>query len=207
MLEDLIKTLDVKDKVDQGDVFKDVFFEVIGQNITSVILTPRCDLAYKADFVVMCAVLSFEKMFQAYLKKTFSMDFKGFNTLKQNVPIVSQKVEADKTKQDKSDENKWKQINEFLFKMIDNAYMLRYQWLDKLPGATGYWYVDFQMAQFLKASDLKPENRIARIVSPLRESLSSRYASYMGRVGLPPEKKEKDKLVQEIIESCSGYSD
>lgn len=76
----------------------------------------------------------------------------------------------------------------------------RYHWLGKLPSIENkYWYIDLAITECVKYIDLKTENRIAMIKSPLRESVPTKYAAYMGRVGLPWEKPDWRNLAKEVV--------
>ncbi len=174
-----------EDALDQSNVFRDIEFTVVDKKLNAVLITPACDLAYSKGSLLFCAVLNYEKLLPIEAEKSLSIDLKDCrengcsNTKKNNL--------------------KEKLIEPFLNLNVD-----RYHWLGRLPGVSGYWYIDYNFSECLDPQKLDLENRIAIVKSPLRESIPTRYSNYLNRIGLPWENEDRLKRAEEILSSYLG---
>ena len=57
---------DIKSKIDQGDVFSDIYFTAIDARVNAVVITPTCDLVQeKAQFIKFISTVSLEFVIKA----------------------------------------------------------------------------------------------------------------------------------------------
>lgn len=165
-------------ELDQSNIFENIKFNAVDRNLKGILVTPACNLAHDKGVFLFCAVLNYEKMFPVEMKNhSMNLDELSLETLS-----ISKKKSI---------------IN--IIKRFLNSQVERYHWLGKIPGADGYWYVDYNLSECIKPENLKMEDRIAILDSPLRESVPTRYSNYLNKIGLPWEDEHREELANEIL--------
>lgn len=156
--------------LDQGDLFVGIYFPAIDSNVNAVVITPTCDLEQgKAHFVQFIATVSLVfvlKIIADGLEIDQSLFDSGITlTKKQTVNMI--KAVKRNTNGD----------------LLPRYYLLtKYQ--DTFPAS----YLDFQQSFVYPTRQVVEDlmqKRIARIESPWREQISSRYSGYSMRIGTP----------------------
>jgi hypothetical protein len=180
MYHEYITTVDDGDDLDQCQIIDNIEFLSVGENLIGVIMTPVCDIAQdKVDHFNLCALLPFEDYFFKTILKNFKVDKYAFkNSLSKS---------------------KAKEINKFLVSFLNNQ-LPRFHYIGDLINEDGLWYIDYQLIQSVhvnRASNLL-KNRLAKISSPLKESIFVRFAHYLGRVGLNGENEDRIREAERI---------
>jgi len=162
---------DEEGKIDQGDVFVDIYFAATAERVNAVVISPACDLEHnKADFVKFISTVSFELVAKNILLHHSRIDESDFAS--------GQAI--NKTKYDSA-------INT-LKSNINGNLLPRYYFLPSYSDSFADSYLDFQkvfVLQVQQVFDSYIANRITRIASPWREQIAERYSGYSGRVGTP----------------------
>lgn len=168
-------TIDAPSTLDQGVVLRDVYFYADDEKLFGLVLTPRCDIEQsKADFVQLCALYPMYQFIQAMLNSTWS---------KLNDPTKVADLRG--------------QIRNLAKQRIP-----RYHWFDPLPGTQVPLIADFQHIASLLLHDLGDIELVAELASPFREQVPTRYAAYMGRVGVPDSPEaDRERWVEVVITS------
>ena len=74
---------DEEEKVDQGDVFVDIYFPATAERVNAVVVSPACDLKHnKADFVKFVSAVSFELIARDILLSYAGIDEFDFGSRK-----------------------------------------------------------------------------------------------------------------------------
>ena len=162
---------DDEDKINQGDVFVDMYFAATSERVDAVVISPACDLQHnKADFVKFVSTVPFELVARRILLDHSKIDEVDFES---GEVISSRKCDG---------------AIKALKQNVDGDLLPRYYLLpshtDLLPDS----YIDLQRVFVLQVQNLFDSyiaNRVARIASPWREQLAERYSGYSGRVGTP----------------------
>lgn len=162
---------DEEGKIDQGDVFVDIYFAATAERVNAVVISPTCDLEHnKADFVKFVSTVSFKLVARNILLDHSRIDEFDFGSGE----AISQR--------------KYDGAINALKRNINGDLLPRYYFLpgysDSLPNS----YLDFQKVfvnQVQQVFDSYIANRVARIASPWREQIAERYSGYSGRVGTP----------------------
>ena len=168
--------------LDQCDIFDQIHFSGVGEDLIGIAVTATCDYAQnKADHNLFCAVLPFNNLFYKVIEKELSLSKEQFL------------AEIAKGKK--------KEIIDRIKKLLNNQYP-RYHWIGNLPGKDGFWYVDYQLVQSLNQNynDQLLLKKFAKVQSPLKESIYVRFANYVGRVGLVGEHDARETLANEIFD-------
>lgn len=159
-----------ENNLDQGDVFTDIYFPAIDSNVNAVVITPTCDLEQgKAHFIKFVA--------------SVPLDF----VLK----IIADSIGIDVSSFDSGTAINSKQCTKLITAARRNSngdllprYYLVTSYQDIFPAC----YLDFQQIFVVPTLQVKEEfmtKRFARIESPWKEQISSRYSGYSVRVGTP----------------------
>ena len=171
-------------RVDQGDIFKDIYFPALEENVTGVVITPTCDFEHnKAQFVKFVPAVEF----------TFVIRIIADSVGIEESIFTSGKVVS------KSQYNNPIRI---LRKNITGDFLPRYYLLPECSGLFPALYLDFQRVFVVPFKQLVEEyqsNRIMKVASPWREQIATRYASYSLRVGTPD---YADDELRNILESA-----
>ena len=89
-----------------------------------------------------------------------------------------------------------------LSKIIDQSHP-RWQWLEPLPGFDSGAIVDFQVILSIATAELEGAQVAATLDGPWREQVNSRYAAYMGRVGVPDVSRHERNQRRDAV--LNGY--
>ena len=183
MYDNLIQPINVKDTLDQSQIFDNVKFSAVKEDLFGILLTPVCDISQdRVSFYKFCPVLPFKVIFFQKLKDDINVSYEDFI----NSTYGSKKKDR---------------ILQYIPRVLNNQFD-RYHWLGKLPNEEDYWLVDYHLVETLSVEqfELIRVNRLYKLLSPIRESVLSRYSNYSGRVGLPSEEKERVELSAKIFE-------
>lgn len=187
--EDLICNPNFEDDIEQCDVFDKIKFHVLDEKHQSqkgIILNYGCDIAQdKFAFIHACVVLPYEKLFWLSLEK-------------------EQNITKEQFKADELSISKIKKIKEKTIQPFIHLQYPRRHWLGKLPNIVGFWYVDFEIITCIRKEDIKKINRIAKVSSPIKESVVSKHGQYLGRISLPFSKDDYNQEIEEVYEHFKG---
>ena len=162
-------SVDSTERVDQGDVFQDIYFPAVDGKVTAIVITPTCDLEHtKADFIKFVSVVSLNQIIQKIARH------KGIDDsfFKSGAYLPKGKTED---------------LLEAFTQNIRGDLFPRYYFLDEYADIFPASFADLQQIFVLPARLLNAEysdNRIARLVSPWREEIVARYSGYSMRVGV-----------------------
>lgn len=162
---------DEEGKIDQGDVFVDIYFAATDERVNAVVVSPACDLEHnKADFIKFVSTVSFELVAKDILLDHSRIDDSDFGS---GVAISR---------------TKYNSAMNVLTRNINGDLLPRYYFLPGYSDSFPDSYLDFQkvfVIQVQQVFDSYMTNRITRIASPWREQIAERYSGYSGRVGTP----------------------
>jgi hypothetical protein len=190
MWNDLIKPSVLSDEIEPSNIFGRVKFTAIETPQLGILVTPECDLENdKVDYINFCAVLPFNTYFYQKIETAKIISKEDFIS---GCGPGKMRACAD------------------MVKKVLNGNEYRYHFLGKLPNEleeNGLWYVDYQLTEsILKPSDLEElkGQRVAKLISPLKESIFVRFANYWGRIGLPGKEGDRDTYVSEVLGTMKG---
>jgi hypothetical protein len=185
MYDNCISECEVSEEIDQSQIFDNIPFTAINTSISGIIMTPTCDIAKgKTGYIVFCSVIPFENIFLKFLKdKT------------KNTP--------DNYKNDTISQGDKDKLYSRLLNLINNQ-IFQYHWIGEIPKLGGKWCVDYTLSTCCPIQQVRDsiEKRVAKILSPYKDSILSRYSAYVGRVALPEEDKEKQEYVKLLMEEA-----
>ena len=168
------------ERVDQGDVFKDIYFPAVDGNVSAIVITATCDLEQeKADYIKFVSVTSLnEVIIQIAEHKGIDSSF-----------FVSGAYLS---------HNKTKSLLDAITQNIRGDLFPRYYFLDEYADIFPASYADLQQifvvpSRLLYAKYL--DNRLARLKSPWREEIVVRYSGYSMRVGVPAYSEDELRVV------------
>lgn len=159
------------ERVDQGDVFQDIYFPAVDKNVSAIVITPTCDLEQgNADYIKYVSVVALDEVMPQIAKQN-NIDASFFksgaylsNTQTKNL------------------------IGTFI-KNIRGDFLPRYYFLDEYVDNFPACFADLQQIFVIPERLVYAEyldNRLARLVHPWREEIVARYSGYSMRVGVPP---------------------
>ena len=158
--------------IDQGVILRDCYIYALDAHQHGLILTPRCDFAQrKADSVHIAGVLDAHEVIREFIThewKDIGLADADGNPMSSS-PLSNTKRTA---------------LTKKLFELMKQKYP-RYHWLAPLPDSATPLVVDFQLITSCPMVELETYQIAAELVSPFRETISARYAAYMGRIGTP----------------------
>jgi len=156
--------------IDQGDIFKDIYFAAIESHVNAVIITPTCDLRLeKAHFVKFAGIVT-ANLVMKIIADSIGIGDEYFG----GDGILS--------------ESKKKSLIKAVDRNIDGIFLPRYYLLTKWGDIFQPCYVDLQQVFVIPTVQVTQEyvqNRVARLKSPWREQLVAQYTGYSMRVGTP----------------------
>lgn len=162
--------IDPEARVDQGDVFADIYFSAIDAYVNAVVITPTCDLEHeKAHFIKFISTVPLDMVIKIIA------DSVGVTESAFGAAVIISKD----------------QLNRLLKALRRNAagdFLPRYYLLPECQGKLPALYLDFQRVFVIPFRQVIEEylgNRVARIVSPWREQILAQYSGYSTRVGVP----------------------
>ena len=160
-----------EDRIDQGDVFVDIYFATNDERVNAVVISPTCDLEHnKADYVKFISTVAFELVIMDILMNHSRVDQSDFES---GQTISKKKYDS--------------AMNAIQYN-INGDLLPRYYFL---PGYSHFLhdsYLDFQMVFVIPLQQVYESyltNRVTRIASPWREQIAARYSGYSVRVGTP----------------------
>jgi len=179
MFENLVGIPDTSTSIRQGDIFKDILFTAVGENLLAILVTPECDIFQgKAPYLHFCALISFHAILGS-LNKISNKDFLELNV--------------------QDNKGKTKDLKNNTISGLLNNKFPQYQWLGKFEGRDEYWVVDFTLMECIKNDEaLLKDRRLYRIKSPLNEAVFVRNGAFMSRVGLP-ENPNRTSYIDEVF--------
>ena len=152
-------------ELQQGVVARDVYFWSVDHFSLGIALTPACDFEQgKVELITFCSVFDAVTALRQLLANDLTDD-EGRPATR----ISNNKLGKVKSKVDQIIKRRW----------------LRYHWLAPLPDTETPLLVDFTVVTSISISETVDLERVVRLTSPYREEISSRYAAYLGRVGIP----------------------
>ena len=173
-------SVDSSGEIDQGDIFKDIYFAAIDSHITAVVITPTCDLVQrKAHYVKLVATVP----------------------LNQVVKIIADSVGIQDSLFSSQEELSGKKCTKLLSQLernIDGNFLPRYYLLSEYIGVFPASYVDLQQVFVMPMEQLRAQylsNRIARMNSPWREQVVAQYSGYSMRVGVQEYSKQEIRSI------------
>jgi hypothetical protein len=184
----LVYSAAVPTQIGQSVILDGVSFYSTDEVTLGIVLTPACDFEQKkVDLVQICqlrdAIETIGLLIRDDWNKSGLVDSNGN-------PIPGP---LSNTKRN--------DFSEKLRALIGQRFP-RYHWLPPLPGSKRPLIADFQNVASLLPEDLESAPIIAGLESPYRESVPTRYAAYMGRVGTPDyPKAEAQEWIDRIIET------
>lgn len=157
------------ERVDQGDVFQDIYFPAVDEKVSAIVITPTCDLEQtKADFIKFVSIVSLDQIIQMIARH------KGIDdSFFKSGAYLSQRKTDD--------------LLEAFTQNIRGDIFPRYYFLGEYRDIFPASFADLQQIFVLPARVLNAEyldNRIARLVSPWRQEIVARYSGYSMRVGV-----------------------
>lgn len=167
-------------RVDQGDVFKDIYLPAIEASVTGIVVTPTCDLEQdKAQFVKFISAVEL-----AFVIKIIA-DSVGIE-------------ESVSTSGDVISRDRYNNLIKVLRKNTTGDFLPRYYLLPEYPDLLPALYLDFQRVFVVPFQQVIQEyltNRVAKVASPWREQIAARYAGYSLRVGTPDYSDDELRIV------------
>lgn len=155
-------------RVDQGDLFSDIYLPAIEASVNAVVITPTCDLEHdKAQFVKFVAAVEFDFV----------------------IKIMADSVGVEEsafTSGDVLSANRYNSLIKVLRKNTTGDFLPRYYLLPEYLGLLPALYLDFQRVFVVPYEQVIQEHlnsRVTRVASPWREQIAARYAGYSVRVG------------------------
>lgn len=162
--------LDPGARVDQGDVFADIYFPAIEAYVNAVAITPACDLEHeKAHFVKFVSTVSLATVIKM-MADSVQIPESAF----QPAATISQR--------------QYDRLLKALRRNTTGDFLPRFYLLPECQGKLPALYLDFQrvfVVPFRQVVEEYLSNRVARIVSPWREQIVTQYSGYSTRVGAP----------------------
>lgn len=165
-------------EVEQSAIYSDIKFHCYEnpENGHGIILTSQCDIERftSEDYILVARLAPVAEVFSYWLqvKNNFTEE-----EISGEVPIPEQKTKR-----------------KGILKNFKNKYMqnqtFAYYYLPCFEENFPHSFVCFEITECLPVRKLKPENKICVLRSPFREAVPTHYASYIGRIGVPPYREE-----------------
>ena len=172
------KEVQPQNPLDQGDLFVDIYFPAIDNNVNAVVITPTCDFEQgKVHFVKFIASVSLDFVLKI-IADGLGIDSSLFNS---GTALTNKQMEN---------------IIRAVRRNTNGDFLPRYYLITKYQDTFPASYLDFQQTFVYPTrqvvEDLMPK-RVARINSPWKEQITSRYSGYSIRVGTPDYSEEELK--------------
>jgi len=168
------------ERVDQGDVFQNIYFPSVDKDVSAIVITPTCDLEQdKADFIKYVSVVSLNQVI-IQIAEHNDIDSSFF---KSGAYLPGKKT---------------KSLLESFKKNIRGDLFPRYYFLDEYAGIFPACFADLQQIFVVPARLVYAEyldNRLARLRSPWREEIVARYSGYSMRVGVPARSEDELRVL------------
>jgi hypothetical protein len=167
----LVYSAVVPTQIDQSVILEGVYFFGTDETTLGIVLTPACDFEQKkAELVQLCQLRdAFD-----FIAVLIQHEWKKLGLVDANGNRIAEPLSSGKKKD----------LSEKLRSIIRQRFP-RYHWLPPFVGSKRPLIADFQSVTSLNPEDLEGAHIVAALESPYRESLPTRYAAYMGRVGTP----------------------
>ncbi|MBI5699444.1 hypothetical protein HZC35_03930 [Candidatus Saganbacteria bacterium] len=173
-----------KEKIDQSDIFKNIYFHSIDNTQEAILITPICDMYQgKADYLIFCGVFLFNEIIMKFIEKCW----------KEEIPPIF----TSKKRYEELSGSQKKNVSKRIAELRSNFHFPRYHWLDPFPGEEESHIIDFQCLASINIDEFAESDhyeRLFSINSPYREQIPARYSAYMSRVGTP-DSKESEKII------------
>jgi len=167
----LVYSAVVPTQLDQSVILEGVYFIGTDETSLGIVLTPTCDFEQKkAELIQLCQLRdAFD-----WIAILIQHDWKKLGLVDANGNRIAGPLSVNKTNE----------LSDKLKNVIGQRFP-RYHWLPPFVGSKRPWVADFQNVTSLTQEALEGAQIVAALESPYRESLPTRYAAYMGRVGTP----------------------
>ena len=167
---DIFAETDFQARVDQGDVFADIYFPAIDSYVNAVVITPTCDLEHgKAYFIKFISTVSLDIVIKI---------------IADSIGIEESVFQSGST----ISKGQYGRLANALRRNRAGDFLPRYYLLPEYRSILSASYLDFQRVFAIPSRQVAEEylgNRVARIISPWKEQIVTQYASYSMRVGVP----------------------
>lgn len=182
-------------EIDQGCVVANAPFYAIAARREAIVVTPRCDIEHKLDFLTYCALYRLDEFVRGQLAGSWN-DGKLLDAVGAFRPTAAKNERNGLRKSVRGDVDR-----------VSQGKYSRYHWLDPFDGGEPR-IVDFQLVQSLQAEEASALVLLSALTEPYWEQVASRYAAYMGRVGVPdPDNATRDDQVSGVIEKLLGATE
>jgi hypothetical protein len=162
--------IDPEARVDQGDVFADIYFSAIDAYVNAVVITPTCDFKQeKAHLIKFISTVPLDMVIRIIADSIGITESAFQSTVTISKSQCSSLVKA-------------------LYRNTTGDFLPRYYLLPECQGKLPALYLDFQrifVIPFRQVVEEYLSNRVASIVSPWRERIVAQYSGYSMRVGVP----------------------
>ncbi len=176
---------DEDDKIDQGDIYIDIFSPTTSERVNAVVITPACDLEQnKAAYIKFVVFVSFNEIVLELLKKHSKLSEDDF----ESPNVLSRK------KYDSAINTLFSNINGDLYP----RYYLVPAYSEEFPES----FIDLQHVFTISTQEVYEKymsNRLAKIASPWREQIVTRYNGYSVRVGTPDYSEQDLRILLEKL--------
>lgn len=164
------RDVDPTERIDQGDVFQDIYFSSVDANVLAVVITPTCDLEHgKAHFIKFVATIPLNFVIRIIADSVGIRD-----------SLFTSGTALSKTKFD--------DLMQAFKRNISGDFLPRYYLITGYSDIFPTSYLDFQQVFVISTRQIQEEylsNRIAKVESPWREQIVAQYSGYSMRVGVP----------------------
>lgn len=166
------RDVDLTERVDQGDLFQDLYFPSVDANVLAVVITPTCDLELeheKAHFIKFVSIVTLD-----FVIRIIADSVGIHNSLFDSGSVLSK--------------TKLAHLMEMFKRNIRGDFLPRYYLLTEYSGGFPASYLDFQQIFVIPTRQVYEEylsNRVAKVESPWREQIVAQYSGYSMRVGVP----------------------
>ncbi|NQT71999.1 MAG: hypothetical protein HQ553_04420 [Chloroflexi bacterium] len=158
-------------QIDLGDVIVDIYFAANDERVNAVVITPACDLVQKkADYIKFVATVPYQDIICKLLTDNSRIDTSDF----ESVDVLSR--------------TKYNSAVKALKSNINGDLLPRYYLIPAYPDDLPESFLDFQKVFTIPIEEVYRQysnNRAAKIASPWREQIVTRYNGYSVRVGAP----------------------
>jgi len=162
--------IDPEARVDQGDVFSNIYFPAIDAYVSAIVITPTCDFEHeKAHFIKFISTVP-PDIFIRIIADSLGINESAFQS------------------RDDISKTQCSSLLKALRRNTTGDFLPRYYLLPEYQGKLPPLYLDFQRVFTVPSLQVVEEylgNRVAKILSPWREQIVAQYSGYSMRVGVP----------------------
>lgn len=173
-------------KITQGCIVDNCYFDVVAEDYSAVILTPTCDIENdKADYITLIALIPLTEVINRLLDGSWKDIKYDENGVVRKFLNNKQQIQLEK------------RIKE----LMSNAYM-RYHWFDPVKLGGDPLICDFQLLTSVSSDEINKLKCVGYLDSEWLEQLPARFVSYQGRIGTPnrPENSHEIHLQKVLMD-------